>query len=620
MKKTPSIKILVGYHKPAVLFKNDILTPIHLGRALATEASKDGAMSLKDYQWMLDNMIGDDTGDNISNLNRNFAELTGIYWAWKNYDKLENPDYIGFCHYRRLFDNHVLKEFLNNRQDILALRDCTYGETIKTQFEKYHGNQLNQTLKNLSVSSPEYSLLIDEYLQQDWGFMCNMFVMKKDIFFAYCQWIFPQLFTIHEKYDYSHDIAYNLRMPAFLAERLSGIYIQKQNQLGKTVKDTYTVFQENTLPKSSITPSQQAITVCLAADDNYAKYLGVTLQSFVCHISSEKHYEIYILDGGISEYNKKKLHSICDKKNISLKFVWAMDYIPDINKFLKLLQKQPSKGRINITTYFRLFIPEIFKNFNKVLYLDSDIIICEDVAELYNTELKNNLIGAALDTGIQYTYRYNSSFVKYSAEVLQLKNYHNYFNAGITLFNVHQMRKEKLLNKFMQLIKKADFLMFDDQDVLNSVCQDKVCYFDYAWNYEAQLDNNETCNRWMSLKHYKTHFNCKKPKILHYIFVDKPWKCPENPHAETWWHYARMTPFYEEILFKNLNSRNRNANNAIDLTLVRETANYLKNKITYWRYRLLSKITFGKKRRKYKQKRKELKTRLKQVRAFLKGK
>lgn len=81
-----------------------------------------------------------------------------------------------------------------------------------------------------------------------------------------------------------------------------------------------------------------------------------------------------------------------------------------------------------------------------------------------------------------------------------------------------------------------------------------------------------------------------------------------------------MTPFYEEILFKNLNSRNRNANNAIDLTLVRETANYLKNKITYWRYRLLSKITFGKKRRKYKQKRKELKTRLKQVRAFLKGK
>lgn len=84
-----------------------------------------------------------------------------------------------------------------------------------------------------------------------------------------------------------------------------------------------------------------------------------------------------------------------------------------------------------------------------------------------------------------------------------------------------------------------------------------------------------------------------------------------------------MTPFYEEILFKNQNCQSCNTNNAIkaiDLTIVRETANYLKNKIRYWRYRLLSKITFGKKRRKYKQKRKELKARLKQVRAFLKGK
>ena len=58
-------------------------------------------MSEKDYQWMLDNMIGDDTGDNISELNRNFNELTAIYWAWKNYDKLGNPDYIGLAHYRR---------------------------------------------------------------------------------------------------------------------------------------------------------------------------------------------------------------------------------------------------------------------------------------------------------------------------------------------------------------------------------------------------------------------------------------------------------------------------------------------------------------------------------------
>ena len=116
--QNPSIKILVGYHKPAELLKDDILTPIHLGRALATEASKDGNISKDDYKWMCENMIGDDTGDNISYLNRYLNELTGIYWAWKNYDKLGNPDYIGYVHYRRLF--------LFDERDIYLFKNKSY--------------------------------------------------------------------------------------------------------------------------------------------------------------------------------------------------------------------------------------------------------------------------------------------------------------------------------------------------------------------------------------------------------------------------------------------------------------------------------------------------------------
>ena len=110
MEKQPTIKILVGYHKPATLFKSDILVPIHLGRAVAKDASKDGVLSECDYQWMVDNMIGDDTGENISHLNREYCEFTGIYWTWKNYEKLGNPDYIGFMHYRRLFAFETTKD------------------------------------------------------------------------------------------------------------------------------------------------------------------------------------------------------------------------------------------------------------------------------------------------------------------------------------------------------------------------------------------------------------------------------------------------------------------------------------------------------------------------------
>ena len=107
----PSVKILIAYHKPSVLIKDEVLTPIHLGRALATESSKDGDMSEEDYKWMLENMIGDNTGENISHLNRTLNELTSMYWAWKNYDKLGNPDYIGFMHYRRHLNFNTEKKY-----------------------------------------------------------------------------------------------------------------------------------------------------------------------------------------------------------------------------------------------------------------------------------------------------------------------------------------------------------------------------------------------------------------------------------------------------------------------------------------------------------------------------
>lgn len=85
-----------------------------MSRALATQSSKYGSMSEEDYKWMLDNMIGDDTGDNIFHLNRSLNELTAVYWAWKNYDKWGNPDYIGFMHYRRHLNFNIDKKYKEN--------------------------------------------------------------------------------------------------------------------------------------------------------------------------------------------------------------------------------------------------------------------------------------------------------------------------------------------------------------------------------------------------------------------------------------------------------------------------------------------------------------------------
>ncbi|EJY2008883.1 DUF4422 domain-containing protein, partial [Campylobacter coli] len=216
-EENPKIKILVGYHKPAVLIKDDILTPIHLGRALATEDSKDGEMPKEDFEWMCENMIGDDTGDNISHLNRYFCELTGIYWAWKNYDKLGNPDYLGFMHYRRIFDFNEgsnlapLQEYdtlasvylgnfdINYKAKLYSLIECSdiiapspyiiannniesnYKSNAAVKFWETDGlffDILKEIIKN---DFPEYMKLADNYFLQNRLYCFNMFIMPRNI-------------------------------------------------------------------------------------------------------------------------------------------------------------------------------------------------------------------------------------------------------------------------------------------------------------------------------------------------------------------------------------------------------------------------------------------------------
>lgn len=204
------IKILVCYHKKDTLFKNDILTPIHCGRAVATQKSKDGQINESEYKWLLDNTIGDDTGDNISHLNREVNEMTAIYWAWKNYDKLGNPDYIGLCHYRRLFDfsNKSSHFFQSMYPTILGYNKRKIRKTLKSADFIVRkplpatpltcSNLISfQNITNLSETyHPKIYAEIEKFLT-DKKYYCNsMFVMSRDDFFAYCAEIFPIMFDM----------------------------------------------------------------------------------------------------------------------------------------------------------------------------------------------------------------------------------------------------------------------------------------------------------------------------------------------------------------------------------------------------------------------------------------
>ena len=255
-----SVKILVPYHNMAknLFFNSDIITPIHVGRE---NASEQLTTLMSQY------MIGDNTGDNISKLNSHYCELSAMYWAWKNMDKINNPDYIGFMHYRRLFNfnngtNHRTirlkylllhclrfitvfnkkkymlllneKDIKRNLNNVDILIHSKLGMKNKNIYENLylsHHAEISKLDAYIKNEMPNYYSAYNEVLYQR-KFMSygNIFIMKKELFFEYCEFMFKILSIIPIE-DHSK------RLHGFLAEFLSNVFYLYKEQQGFIVKE-----------------------------------------------------------------------------------------------------------------------------------------------------------------------------------------------------------------------------------------------------------------------------------------------------------------------------------------------------------------------------------------------
>lgn len=205
-----SLIILVTAHRSCSIPKSPYYLPIQVGRSL------NETISVKSKQ-ISKNVIADNTGDNISKLNPYFCELTAIYWAWKNYLSIGNPKRIGFCHYRRFFLD------INTNVDIVVPLHIM-KTSIEEQFCLHHNAKFLQDALSL-ITDREILDSTLEYLKQNKGYFFNMFIMKKEYFFDYCQYIFPILFKLFNQQLLDTQNPYQRRMIGFVAERLTGGYI-----------------------------------------------------------------------------------------------------------------------------------------------------------------------------------------------------------------------------------------------------------------------------------------------------------------------------------------------------------------------------------------------------------
>lgn len=267
--------------------------------------------------------------------------------------------------------------------------------------------------------------------------------------------------------------------------------------------------------------SNGSIPIFFACDDRFVIYTCVALKSLIENASEDYHYHVHVLCTDISGENMQKLYRLATE-HVEI-------FVDDMSEELgNLRSRLHIRDDYSITTYYRLFIPDKFPQYDKILYLDSDMIILKDISELYFTEIGEHCVGAARDQVMAQT----NAFGEYAEKVLGIDR-NAYFNAGMLLINCAYFRKVKMMNRFVELLDTYAFVVAQDQDYLNVLCRDSVCWLEPRWN--AQASRRLLCEE-------------KDIAIVHYNLSDKPWHYREANLADYFWQYARETEDYGQLL------------------------------------------------------------------------
>ena len=257
------------------------------------------------------------------------------------------------------------------------------------------------------------------------------------------------------------------------------------------------------------------IPVFFTVDDNYIPYLAIALKSLIDHSKKTNNYDIYVVHNELSLGSKRILRQLVNgRQNFSIRFC---------NVSLRLQQlslRLDVRDYYSISTYYRLFLPELFPGIKKAIYLDSDIVIRNDIANLFATELDDNLVGAVPDASVQII----PEFQKYVETVIGMP-YSEYFNAGILVMNFKKMREWSFEKKAIKLLSNVTLKVAQDQDVLNYLTKGLVTFIDPKWNVMPLGERVEN------------------PFLVHYNLIFKPWKHKDIMYEEYFWDIARKLDF-----------------------------------------------------------------------------
>lgn len=268
---------------------------------------------------------------------------------------------------------------------------------------------------------------------------------------------------------------------------------------------------------------QSEIPIFFSTDDNYIPCLSVAIHSLEVNANSNNNYRIIILHTGMSLKGKAEVKRL-ESNNVKISFQNISHITSKLSKDLSLRLRD----YYSETIYYRLFIPSMFPEYEKAIYLDADIVLQDDVAKLYDLDLGTNLVAGVTDQVINSV----PEFRVYSKDGLGIEP-KNYFNSGVLVMNLREMRKAKIEEKFLYRLLNYNLdTAAPDQDYLNTLCKGRVLYLPETWN---------------KMPDYGEKIDASEIHLIHYNMYRKPWHYADVPYSEVFWKYAEETKYYDEL-------------------------------------------------------------------------
>lgn len=414
--------------------------------------------------------------------------------------------------------------------------------------------------------------------------------------------------------------------PVFIRSLLVDVCIKDlQNMYRNTLDFSKAIRQEiiTTLDKLKITPphyagcnwygwykriffSQEIIPIVFACNENYLPCLSVTLTSLLQNAAPQQTFDIYILYKELSKSSQEKILYFNEiYPSAAIELINVSQFIDHQNLY--------QCAHYSNEMYYRLLIPELLQNYEKVLYLDCDLIVNADISPLYKTDVDNCLLAAA----INFTHPGMKNYIQKNL----LLPSETYVNSGVLLINTRKCLQFKLKERCLELIAQRPGLYCPDQDILNLCARGQIKFLELKWNFywqflvipnsEQNIDSLPPAEKDIYLQ---TLYN--KPAVIHYTSAIKPWNNTSSVLGCLWWQYAARSPFYREILLLSASPREDSLSARTELLY--DAAHRFSLYCHFWRCKLLSVLTWGAKHTHYKRKRKEIKHRLKKLKMLIK--